>query len=321
MSNTLSYRLSTEEGLPSSVTFTDPETGEMTTITTDTVAFPAIVAALVVNDADELGRLLAGGATKGEETVEERRVLVAETITASVRVDDDGTVYFNDVPVHSAVARTLQRYREEGRDPIGVARFIEKLDRNPSFHSREQLWNWVEKQELSVTPEGDILAYKGIMADGLSQRTGNGTVYVDGVVHTGRIPNKVGSTISMERRDVDDDYSHDCSYGLHVGAYSYASTFAQVLTEVSFSPEDAVAVPQYDHTKIRVCKYKVLAVHLPEVDDLTHFEAPDADGAAYDADLDDLDDALDGLVEDGEASEEKVGKIKAALRRWGLASK
>lgn len=312
---TTTYRLSVEDGQPSAVTFAEPETGEMTTLTAENDLFPAILAALIRDDVDELHSLLAGGLTKGQATMAERFQFVVTQLSARVRSDADGNVYFDDVLVTEPVANTIRRYMEEGRDPAGIARFIEKLDRNPSFHSRKQLWQWVDQQGLSVTPEGDILAYKSIMSDGLSKHAGNGTVYVDGAVHVGRIPNKVGSTVSMDRHDVDDDYSHDCSYGLHVGAYSYASTFAQVLTEVSFSPEDAVAVPQYDHTKIRVCKYKVLAVHLPDVDDLTHHEAPAAEDAAYDVDLDEADAALDGLVEDGNATPEKVSKIKAALRK------
>jgi hypothetical protein len=114
---------------------------------------------------------------------------------------------------------------------------------------------------------------------------------------------------------VDDDSSKDCSYGLHVGTYEYASMFAPVLTEVKFDPADIVSVPDYDTNKVRVCRYTVIAIHMPEVeDDLAKYEPESAGAVALATDDDDFNDALDGLVEDGAVSAEKVNVFKRVWR-------
>jgi hypothetical protein len=204
---------------------------------------------------------------------------VAATLSPRVSINEKGEVTFDSEPVHGAWAAAVVRYYDEGRAIDGLVRFYERLAANPSEHSREQLWNWIESQGLSVTPDGLILGYKALNNEGDVFRSIHGgvePVFVNGEEHVGRIPQKVGDVVWMDRPLVDDDYSKDCSVGLHVGTYSYASTFGgrgSVLTEVSVDPADVVSVPEYDTNKMRVARYTVLAVHLPEVDDLTQHEA------------------------------------------------
>lgn len=308
----LVFVLSANDDGAKSLTIVD-EDGSPLVLDEDDDLFLALAAACVAGDKDEVANLLAGGETKSQRAYAAAFQRLDERVTL-----EDGVVHFDGKPTHTAVTRTIQRYLAEGRDTTGLVKFMEKLDDNPSRHSRDQLWNWVEKQSLAVTPEGDILGFKSIREDGLSHHAGTDTVYVDGVEHTGRIPNTVGAVISMNRRDVDDDFSNDCSYGLHVGTHHYASTFGSagsVLVEVKFSPADAVSVPQYDHSKIRVCEYQVIAVHLPEVgDDLSHLEAEINQEAQ--AEVDDaaqLAEAFDALAEDNPALAQKVGFLKRAL--------
>ena len=69
---------------------------------------------------------------------------------------------------------------------------------------------------------------------------------------------------------MDEDSTRTCSFGLHVCSYDYLPNFGTgggdrvVICEVN--PRDVVAIPQdYNNTKMRVCKYKVIA----EVEDYT----------------------------------------------------
>lgn len=235
-----------------------------------------------------------------------------KALEGKVTVGDDGLVKYSGEVIGGKVVDAIKRYQREGRDFEGLRRFLERLQLNPSRHAREQLYTWLERQELSVTPDGRFLAFKGVNdaptntewvedpgddelgdyvvtgynfstdLDGTTwdsestvyASSSKGTAFVDGVKFEGVIPNFVGATVTMDRRDVDDDFSQDCSYGLHVGSFKYASTFATHLLEVAVAPEDVVSVPKYDTNKLRTCRYEVLAVQEKKSPDISHHEAP-----------------------------------------------
>lgn len=69
---------------------------------------------------------------------------------------------------------------------------------------------------------------------------------------------KVGHPVTMPREKCDPNIHNACSYGLHVGSYSYVSSFARGMDSILailVSPRDVVALPEYDRSKIRVCRY------------------------------------------------------------------
>lgn len=75
---------------------------------------------------------------------------------------------------------------------------------------------------------------------------------------------KLGEAVQQDRKDCDADYRVDCSNGLHVGASRYVETFGsgrdkRVLVYY-VNPANVVAVPQYDHSKMRVCEYFPFAI-------------------------------------------------------------
>lgn len=134
-------------------------------------------------------------------------------------------------------------------DPSYLIKFYEKLKKNPSARSVEQLWNFLNLTGIPITEDGDFLAYKGITSELLD-------------VHTRTISNKPGAVVSLERNKVSDDPNTPCHYGLHVGSLEYASSFADTVVICKVSPENVVCVP-YDHSyqKMRVCKYTVVGFH------------------------------------------------------------
>lgn len=170
------------------------------------------------------------------------------------------TVYFDGEPVHNKLTSTILRYHREGRDYGGLVRFMERLAENPSARGREVIFEWIQNRDLTITPDGTFIGWKGVGQDLLSVHSGK--AQVDGVETVGRIPNEVGSVISMPRTHVMDDPNVDCHQGLHVGTYEYARNFGAVLLEVEVGPEDVVSVPASDTSwKFRCCKYTVLTVH------------------------------------------------------------
>lgn len=87
------------------------------------------------------------------------------------------------------------------------------------------------------------------------------TVYTD--KHTGTMIIKLGVPVHMERKSCDSDPARDCSYGLHVGATKYVESFGgngDAVLVCLVNPANVVAVPDYDHSKMRVSEYFPIAL-------------------------------------------------------------
>jgi len=87
------------------------------------------------------------------------------------------------------------------------------------------------------------------------------TVYTDMYSKTMTI--KLGEPVKIERGSCDADPSKDCSYGLHVGATKYVERFANdnsIILVCLVNPANIVAVPDYDHSKMRVSEYFPIGV-------------------------------------------------------------
>lgn len=166
----------------------------------------------------------------------------------------------------AALFRVLKETETSDADVRAWVNFAMKVVDNPSRTSGEALVQWVNGTNFTITPDGDVIGYKGVAKDGngnfVSVHSGPADIVaVDGVLQpAGQVPNPVGAVITMERRYVDDNRNNHCSQGLHVGQYSYARSFGHgALLKVSFDPKDVVSVPPDSNAeKMRVCRYKVL---------------------------------------------------------------
>ena len=86
-------------------------------------------------------------------------------------------------------------------------------------------------------------------------------MYTD--MHTRSMTIKLGEPVVMERKECDSDPAIDCSYGLHVGATKYVERFGNgtsVVLVCLVNPANVVAVPNYDHSKMRVSEYFPFAI-------------------------------------------------------------
>lgn len=88
------------------------------------------------------------------------------------------------------------------------------------------------------------------------------TIFTD--LHTGTMKIRLGVPVVKSREECDGDPKRDCSYGLHVGATKYVETFSNnndnPVLVCLVNPMNVVAVPNYDHSKMRVCEYFPVAV-------------------------------------------------------------
>jgi hypothetical protein len=161
----------------------------------------------------------------------------------------DGLIYTKDGEVidHAIVPHVLAM-KEKGFDIGPLMAFLGKVLRNPSMRSRNQIWRFVSTNNITITPDGDLLFYKKVKSDYYDVHTGRSNCY------------KVGSTHSMPRHQVDDDPESTCSHGLHVCSYEYLRSFGgdrTILCQVD--PADIVSVPiDYHNTKVRVARLHVV---------------------------------------------------------------
>lgn len=174
----------------------------------------------------------------------------------------DGRVTYNGEPVSDRLNEVIVSVLISEGNVAPFAKFAARLAANPSRHSRESLFGWIDKWGINIDADGHMIAYKGVTTnpegDNVSITAGKGIV--NGVACEGNLRNNPGDVVEVERRDVDDNINRHCSYGLHAGTYNYASGFARgVLLSVKIDPADVVSVPNDGYEKVRVCKYVVLS--------------------------------------------------------------
>jgi hypothetical protein len=174
----------------------------------------------------------------------------------------NGRVTYNGEAVSDRLNEVIVSVISSEGNVAPFARFAARLAANPSRHSRESLFGWIDKWGINLDADGNMVAYKGVMlaqnGDYVSITQGAGIV--NGVPAHGNLRNNVGDIVEVPRRDVDDNINVHCSYGLHAGTYRYASGFARgVLLSVKIDPADVVSVPNDGYEKVRVCRYQVLS--------------------------------------------------------------
>lgn len=222
-------------------------------------------------------------------TVAERFERLSERVAVS-----GGHVFFDGDEVNDALTEQILRFMEQGvEDWQPLVNFYEKVAQNPSEHSRENLYRWLNATGgFTITPDGDIVGYKGLRADRTSVHAG--PAVVNGEAVNGHVPNEEGSVVEMARSKVNHDPSVGCSTGLHVGTWDYASRFGYGVTvKVHVNPRDVVSVPtDCSDAKMRVSRY-VVAEPAQGVDNRALAMAEDFDDDDYDEGLcPDCDDVL-----------------------------
>jgi hypothetical protein len=174
----------------------------------------------------------------------------------------DGELLVKGVRVPVELARKIQKFIDEGLPYQPLVKFAENLQGNPSFRAVNELFQFLEKNDHPFTENGNFIAYKRVRGD-----------FKD--IHSGTFDNHPGTTPTVPRNQVDEDANRTCSHGLHVANWTYAHTqFASsdpstdIMLEVEVNPADVVAIPtDYNQSKMRVCKYKVLGVVKSEFKD------------------------------------------------------
>jgi hypothetical protein len=163
-----------------------------------------------------------------------------------------GIIYYGNFPVDNSLSRRILQMQEEGFDINPMILFLENLMNNPSNRSVEELYTFMEVNNLPITEDGYLLAYKRVTED-----------WKDFYSRT--LDNSLGSEVKMPRNQVDDDSSHTCSRGLHFCSLAYLKSYHNGqgrIVIVKINPADVVSIPRdYKNSKGRCCRYWVVATH------------------------------------------------------------
>jgi hypothetical protein len=178
----------------------------------------------------------------------------------------NGRVYFDGDEINNALTKQVIRFVDESvEDWKPLVNFFEKVQTNVNPHSREQLYGFIERNQITLTPDGDVVFYKGVKKseednEVIYRPMNSGYGIVDGIeYHDEYLPQKVGSVVEMPREMVKHDPHAACHVGLHAAAYSFARTFGanDCVLELHVNPRDVVSVPDRSN-KIRCCRYKIV---------------------------------------------------------------
>ena len=164
----------------------------------------------------------------------------------NVSVQGD-VLFWKDKEFHNAMSSRMIDMLQEGFSVEPMIMFMENLMTNPSYRSVNELYGFLEKNNLPITPDGHFLAYKKVRDD-----------YKD--VYSGTMDNSVGKIVEMERNTVDDNANRTCSSGLHFCSQDYLKHFnGERVMIVKINPRDVVSIPtDYDFSKGRACRYEVI---------------------------------------------------------------
>lgn len=159
-------------------------------------------------------------------------------------------VLFNGKYINNTLTQRIMDMFEKGLDYSPLQNFLIKCQNNTSFRVVNSLYDFLDKGQLPITPEGNFLAYKVVTSN-----------YKDKYTRT--LNNNVGCKVSVPRNEVDENPDQTCSNGLHVCSYSYVQHFlnrGDRLVCVEVDPVDVVAIPRdYNDSKMRTCGYTVIS--------------------------------------------------------------
>jgi len=213
-------------------------------------------------------------------------------------VDSANLISYQGYHLPDTMSRRIVAMVTAGESPAPLFAFYERLARNPSHRSVQNLWSFLQHSGIPLETDGTFLAYKGVSADLKDMRTGH-------------IDNSPGQTVRMPRNQISDDSRKTCEQGLHVGALEYAKDWGPRVVICRVDPEHIVCVPDdYDGQKMRTCEYTVVGewINTGEALPSTTMQVEDEgvdDEWGGDVEYDDDDDEIDDEIEEVAKSKPK----------------
>lgn len=195
-------------------------------------------------------------------------------------------------PIEPGLASKILDFLDNGLPIEPLVKFWISCLKNPHFVAVQELFKFLENNNLPITDDGGFLGYKKLnFVGGVSLPAEFGELFVDpsGVVRyltgepapqevsarylnfiselnnptmkdvwSGTISQKIGDVVKIERVKLgEEERRHACGYGLHVGSFGYNfNGNVRVLCKVF--PEDVIACNPNEQ-KLRTCKYQIVS--------------------------------------------------------------
>lgn len=183
-----------------------------------------------------------------------------------VEYHDAVSIEFADLGLQIRNVERLKRHLQLAeRSPeaaSGMRAFLANVAKSHREHSVDDLLDFMIENDLPITPDGFVLAFKFVHK--LDQPREDGAIYVD--QRTGKMDNTPGQLVWMKPEDVNPDRNVTCSFGLHACARGYLAAYrTDTILCVKIHPAHIIAVPtDYSRQKARVCAHLNLGFLSPE---------------------------------------------------------
>ena len=218
--------------------------GKPVVISPDHVSYGQIKSALKDSSEDELLALC--------DVKLATKKYVSQDTSGKATINENDEVCYEGQPIHNSIAVKVREFMVEGLPFDSLLRFLERVNLNPSFTARNELFDFLQHKNLPITQDGCFLAYKAVRSDFKDK-------------YTGTITNSLNTVVEIPRNTCDDNRLRECSEGLHAGALDYVYQYGNQSTNdrillVKVDPADVVAVPKdYNFQKLRTCRYEVIS--------------------------------------------------------------
>jgi hypothetical protein len=200
---------------------------------------------------------------KGLDSLSEGEITTLHNIKQSIQTFAngkikliDGEFYFDKEKVNNSLTKRIIKMMNDEFDVEPMIKFLTNLLTNPSKRAIDELYLFLEQNNLPITSDGYFLAYKKVTSD-----------FKD--IYTNSIDNSIGSKPKMKRSFVEDDRETTCSTGLHFASLEYLPNYGTSnksdykVIVIKINPRDVVSIPKdYNNAKGRCCQYEVLMEHI-----------------------------------------------------------
>ncbi|AHK11419.1 hypothetical protein S140_9 [Shewanella sp. phage 1/40] len=160
---------------------------------------------------------------------------------------EEGKIFYGTFEIKNSLVTHMFDILSRGEDVLPMVRFLDMLMDNPKESIVDELYPFMQHNDIEINEDGTIKAYRNVTMD-----------YKDH--HTGKMDNSVGKVVKMPRTMVDSDPNNTCSSGIHCASIGYAKSFGGGrLMEVKVNPSHVCSVPtDYAGMKMRVCELLIV---------------------------------------------------------------
>jgi hypothetical protein len=157
---------------------------------------------------------------------------------------DNVGVFWDGKELNGLVAKRIVHHVERNEGYDALKNFLTKALSGKDEKRMDNLFRFVEKNNLPIHPDGDVLAFKAVRPDGKDTHFPSRILY------------ELGKYVEQE--NFDESPHNLCSTGLHIGGRSYVKSFGRLSDDkffiVKVDPNDFVSYVDTEWGKARVRK-------------------------------------------------------------------